>query len=96
IIADGLVYLVDLIGALLSRYEIRGAELVNSTITQAQLDEACEDSTTKMPTGVVVRQACISESWVESERAKLQEKTYAGGVRAPEACDKAALSPVWR
>lgn len=55
------IRLVDFRGARFLKTDIRGADLSNSTISQTQVDEACADQTTKLPSGFRCAQiACRS------------------------------------
>jgi uncharacterized protein YjbI with pentapeptide repeats len=90
------VALVDFRGARFLRADIRGADLTNSTIGQAQVDEACADQTTKLPTGVTLKKACLEESWIAERRALIQRKTYRGQAKALEVCHTQAAQPNWR
>jgi hypothetical protein len=90
------VALVDFRGARFLRADIRGADLTNSTIAQAQVDEACADQTTKLPTGVTLKKTCVDEPWVAERRQLLQRKTYRGRSKAFEFCQTQVSQPNWK
>ena len=93
---DANIYLVDLRGARFRNALIKGADLSNSTINQAQVDEACADSTTKLPNGITVKTICSEANWITERRNRLQQKTYYARTKDLEICKAAANEPVWK
>lgn len=86
------VHLVDFRGAVFSRADLRGADLSNSTITQTQVNQACTDETTKLPSGVEPNGNCADQQEVAELRALVQERTYRNRERLFEECKRAVMA----
>lgn len=52
--------------------DIRGADLTGSDISQSQVDTACADENTRLPSGVIVKTACVEDDVITRRRAALQ------------------------
>jgi uncharacterized protein YjbI with pentapeptide repeats len=89
-------HLVDFKGARFLNADLRGADLTNSTINQAQIDEACTDQNTKLPSPLASKKSCTPENWILQRRQSIQQPTYYAGPKETKECESAAADPSWR
>jgi uncharacterized protein YjbI with pentapeptide repeats len=71
-------YGVDFSNARFLYADLRGAHLENSNISQKQVNEACADSSTVLPTGVrvITTENCSFPNWLVEVQKSLRSPTY--------------------